>query len=112
MKLEEITADEIVTEDDAGRLIKAANRCRDMVTALKDQETIKGFIVYEEIPVKEELAPSTHNPEDGPNTEEIFRGKRIKEFICFQLSQYSETPALEFDQYDQCVDLYFTQIDS
>ena len=47
----------------------------------------------------------------GLDPDEIFRGKRVKEFVCFQLQQMKEQLSLEFDWFDECVDLYFTQID-
>lgn len=49
--------------------------------------------------------------EGGLDPDEIFRGKRVKEFVCFQLQQMKEQLSLEFDWFDECVDLYFTQID-
>lgn len=41
----------------------------------------------------------------------IFKGKRVKEFVCFELNQMKSELSLEFDWFDECVDLYFTQID-
>ena len=52
---------------------------------------------------------SDEEPEIDPD--ELFKGKRVKEFICFELHQMKDQLSLEFDWFDQCVDLYFTQID-
>lgn len=51
--------------------------------------------------------------DEGPTVDPdvIFKGKKVKEFICFQLNQMKQQKSLEFDWFDECVDLYFTQID-
>lgn len=61
-------------------------------------------------------APTTQGDSDsdeGPeiDPDELFKGKLVKEFVCFELSQMKSQKCLEFDWFDQCVDLYFTQID-
>ena len=47
----------------------------------------------------------------GLDPDLIFKGKKVKEFICFQLHQMKGQLSLEFDWFDEWVDLYFTQID-
>ena len=39
--------------------------------------------------------------EAGVDPEQIFKGKRVKDFMCFYLHQMKEQPTLEFDWFDE-----------
>lgn len=65
----------------------------------------------EEAKKKKEDEGESDEEEAGVDPEQLFKGKRVKEFICFQLHQMKQQHSLEFDWFDVCVDLYFTQID-
>ena len=41
---------------------------------------------------------------------EKFQGKQVKEFMpSFVLSQFENEPALEYEDFDECVDEFFSQ---
>jgi len=49
--------------------------------------------------------------EPGVDPDQLFKGKRVKDFVCFYFEQMKTQKTLEFDWFDESVDLYFTQID-
>ena len=114
----------VIDETNYKKVIEAAKISREMVRDLDNQEKMKGYILYTEIPVSEEEEARIEarrkrrlDPNDsdesiaGPDPDELFKGKQIKEFICFEYLQHTSEKTLEFEWYDQCVDWYFTQID-
>lgn len=91
----ELTTDITVSEEHIPKLIEAAEIARNMVRALEDNETIPGYIVYEEVEeraVEEDGMPKKALDEEAQEIEELFKGKRVKEFICFELDSYKGNP--------------------
>lgn len=103
-----LTKDTEYQQKDWEQFVLAAELGKQMVKDMENQSG--GYIIYEECEVREEDSsiPKPALDEEAQQIEEIFKGKRVKEFINFDLETYKDDKKLEFDIYDQCVDLYFT----
>lgn len=76
---------------------------------------IKGFLLYKENTTKksEVIAENDQqlmqNERDAELTEK-FKGKDVADFVpCFMLEQQAQESFLEYDDFDNCVDEYFSQ---
>ena len=124
------------TDEHIDNLIEAAKALRNMVAEMENLEDIKGFITYAEEEVKEKPAAATQEQEgaeegaeaqedadklqqeaqqqiltvDGEDIIEKFKGKVLKEFLpCELLAANASDLSIEYYDFDQCVDEYYSQ---
>ena len=125
------------TDEHIDFLIAAANALRTMVKEMENLEDIKGFITYNQEEAKEitpaqqmiktgddaeeenkvnELEQLTQEVAqkiltvDGEDIIEKFKGKVLKEFLpCELLAANANDLYMDYYDFDQCVDEYFSQ---
>ena len=132
--IEDTNAKAESTDEIIDKLIEAAHTLRDLVRDMENLEDIKGFITYSE--EKEKPAEKKEEEEskgdeeekkedldklaaeaaqkiltvDGEDIMEKFKGKVLKEFLpCELLAANSNDLNMEYYDFDQCVDEYFSQ---
>ena len=132
--IEDTNAKAESTDEIIDKLIEAAHTLRDLVRDMENLEDIKGFITYSEekekpVEKKEEEESKGDEEEkkedldklaaeaaqkiltvDGEDIMEKFKGKVLKEFLpCELLAANSNDLNMEYYDFDQCVDEYFSQ---
>lgn len=106
----------VCTFDHIDKLIEAAINLKQLVLDMENVEDIPGFTIY----TKEEQKKQEDDEEcDTPNkvtdiaTSEMlekFKDKTVKEFMpMFVLAQHKHEENLEYFDFDECVDEYFSQ---
>ena len=130
--VENPNAEAQIDETQIDQLIEGANYLRKMANEMEDLEDIKGFITYaaeEEREVTQMINTEDQTEEgkvdleklqqeveqkiltvDGEDIIEKFKGKVLREFIpCELLAANAEDTFIEYYDFDQCVDEYFSQ---
>ena len=132
--IEDTNAKAESTDEIIDKLIEAAHTLRDLVRDMENLEDIEGFITYSEekekpVEKKEEEESKGDEEEkkqdldklaaeaaqkiltvDGEDIMEKFKGKVLKEFLpCELLAANSNDLNMEYYDFDQCVDEYFSQ---
>jgi hypothetical protein len=93
------------------KLIEAAINLKQLVLDMENVEEIPGFTIYsKETDENLEADPSKVNDLATTEMLEKFKGKSVKEFMpMFVLNQHKDEPNLEYYDFDECVDEYFSQ---
>jgi predicted ribosome quality control (RQC) complex YloA/Tae2 family protein len=108
------STDVSVKEDEKTGTSETKEQTKNSDITIKGLTEIKEELKEQKDKILKEMnkaAEGESDDEPGANPDEIFKGKKVKEFICFELNQMKSEQSLEFDWFDVCVDLYFTQID-
>ena len=114
LRLLEIDPNATCTLDHIDKLIEAAIKLKQLVLDMENVEDIPGFTIYTKEEKKDEgdEEEKVNKVTDLATAEmlEKFKDKTVKEFMpMFVLSQFEKEDNLEYFDFDECVDEYFSQ---
>jgi hypothetical protein len=93
-------------------LIEAALKLRQLVKDMDSLQEIKGFLLYKPDTTKSVVSEQDQQMLSEHETEILkkFEGKAVADFVpAFMLEQQSNEQFIEYPDFDQCVDEYFSQ---
>lgn len=94
-------------------LIEAAEKIRDIVKGMESLSEIKGYLLYKENTSKKHMNDADEQMLQSERDAELtrkFDQKDVSDFVpCFLLEQQVSEAHFEYEDFDQCVDEYFSQ---